>query len=94
MLTLEQARNNINEVLRTVRNPALTRDEHNLLAMSLELLYNGAKENEEDESQQAPSTEWDKLMALVQDGSMVPTDNPTHPSISDIKAYLVEQWQK
>lgn len=47
MLTLEQARDNINEVLRTVRNPALTRDEHDLLRMSLEVLYDGAKESEE-----------------------------------------------
>jgi len=51
MLTLEQARNNIDEVLRTVRNPALTRDEHNLLAMSLELLYDGAKEKVEDKGE-------------------------------------------
>lgn len=47
MLTLEQARKNIDEVLRTVRNPALTREEHDLLRMSLEVLYDGAKENQE-----------------------------------------------
>jgi hypothetical protein len=47
MITLEQARNNIDEVLRTVRNPALTREEHDLLRMSLEVLYDGAKENQE-----------------------------------------------
>lgn len=46
-LTVEQARDNLNEVLRTVRNPPLTRDEHDLLRMCLELLYDRAKENEE-----------------------------------------------
>lgn len=51
MITLEQARDNINEVLRTVRNPALTRDEHDLLRMSLEVLYDGAKEKAEDKEE-------------------------------------------
>jgi hypothetical protein len=51
MVTLEQARNNIDEVLRTVRNPALTREEHDLLRTSLELLYGAAKGKEEDKEE-------------------------------------------
>ena len=49
MMSLEQARANIDEVLKTVRNPALTRGEHDLLRMSLELLYDTAREHTEDE---------------------------------------------
>jgi len=50
MVSLEQARANIDEVLKTVRNPALTRGEHDLLRVSLETLYNTAKERVEDKS--------------------------------------------
>jgi len=47
MLTLEQARNNIDQVLMNVREPALTRPEHDLLRQSLNLLYETAKDGEE-----------------------------------------------
>ena len=46
-LTIEQAAQNIDQVLSVVRNPALTRQEHDLLRTSLQLLYTGAKDNEE-----------------------------------------------
>jgi len=48
MLTLQQARDNIDTVLKGVRDPALTRDEHDLLRMSLRMLYEAAKNAEDD----------------------------------------------
>lgn len=44
VMTLEQARNAIDAVL---QNVALKRSDHDLLRQALELLYDGAKENEE-----------------------------------------------
>lgn len=52
MLTLEQAKSNIDAVLKEVRNPALNRDEHDLLRMSLNLLYETAKDNEEEKQEE------------------------------------------
>jgi hypothetical protein len=49
-ITLEQARNNIDQVLAAVR---MTREEHGILAQSLEMLYDGAKETEETRQAQA-----------------------------------------
>jgi len=48
-MTIEQARDNLNSVLDAVRNPALTRGEHVVLADSLALLYTQAKDNQEAE---------------------------------------------
>ena len=46
-LTIDQAAQNIDAVLTVVRNPALTRQEHDLLRMSLQMLYGKAKDAEE-----------------------------------------------
>ncbi len=51
-MTIEQAAQNIDQTLRAIRNPALTRDEHDLLRTSLQLLYTGAKEAEEAKAPQ------------------------------------------
>lgn len=45
MLTLEQAREVLDTIVRQVR---LTREEHSLAAQALELLYDRAKERAED----------------------------------------------
>jgi len=50
MITLEQAKANIDGVLKEVRHPALTRGEHDILRMSLEMLYDNAKEQAEDKT--------------------------------------------
>lgn len=47
MLTLKQARDNLDTVVKSVR---MTREEHELLRMSLEMLYDAARERQEDEA--------------------------------------------
>ena len=44
MITIDQARDNLDQILQAVR---LTREEHQVLGSCLELLYDGAKEAEE-----------------------------------------------
>jgi hypothetical protein len=45
MLTLEQARNVLDTIIRQTR---MTREEHSLAGQALELLYDGAQEHAED----------------------------------------------
>lgn len=122
MLTLEQAKNNIDTVLKEVRNPALNRDEHDLLRMSLEMLYDGAKEGQEggvssedrelyqkniDEliSKRADAerkvceyrqrdTVKGHLLSLVPAWEMIDAKDPGNPTEDELKAYLVQKWQK
>lgn len=46
-MTLEQARDNLVAVLGEVRNPPLNRAESNIVFNSVNVLYSGAKDNEE-----------------------------------------------
>lgn len=48
MMTLEQARNNIDGL---IANSRLTRQEHVVLQQSLEMLYSAAKENQESKEE-------------------------------------------
>jgi len=43
MVTVEQAYSNLDGVLSCVRNPALTRKEHDILRVSLNVLYEKAQ---------------------------------------------------
>jgi len=79
MITIDQARDNLDQILRAVR---LTREEHQVLGSCLELLYDGAKEAEETRQVQAQLTH-----DLSQESAGTPKIIPIRPidSSTDIR---------